>query len=104
MEVQLLLLVVNPQKDLRLNLFRELFDHQVEASSDIVGDDVSEKPSPKNKGTSSSSSKEEEITLADLGRKQAKGCAPADDAEEGMCGILRKSMYGTRDVAQNWER
>ena len=42
MEVQLFLLVVNPQKDLRLNLFREFFDHQVEASSDIVGDDVSD--------------------------------------------------------------
>ena len=28
---------------------------------------------------------------------------PMEDSEEGMCGILRKSMYGTRDAAQNWE-
>ena len=24
-------------------------------------------------------------------------------SEEGMCGRLEKSMYGTRDAAQNWE-
>ena len=29
---------------------------------------------------------------------------PAEEAEEGMCGELQKSMDGTRDVAQNWER
>ena len=28
---------------------------------------------------------------------------PEEDAEEGMCGRLNKSMYGTRDAAQNWE-
>ena len=28
---------------------------------------------------------------------------PPEDAEEGMCGRLLKSMYGTRDAAQNWE-
>ena len=29
---------------------------------------------------------------------------PAEDEEEGMCGQLSKSMYGTRDAAQNWEK
>ena len=28
---------------------------------------------------------------------------PAEDHEEGMCGKLYKSMYGTRDAAQNWQ-
>jgi len=28
---------------------------------------------------------------------------PEEDAEEGMCGWLVKSLYGTRDAAQNWE-
>ena len=28
---------------------------------------------------------------------------PTEDHEEGMCGKLYKSMYGTRDAAQNWE-
>ena len=28
---------------------------------------------------------------------------PQEDAQEGMCGMLKKSMYGTRDAAQNWE-
>ena len=28
---------------------------------------------------------------------------PNEDHEEGMCGILQKAMYGTRDAAQNWE-
>lgn len=28
---------------------------------------------------------------------------PEEDAEEGMCGKLMKSLYGTRDAAQNWE-
>ena len=28
---------------------------------------------------------------------------PEEDWEEGMCGKLDKSMYGTRDAAQNWE-
>jgi len=28
---------------------------------------------------------------------------PPEDYEEGMCGKLLKSMYGTRDAAQNWE-
>ena len=28
---------------------------------------------------------------------------PPEDAEEGMCGKLNKALYGTRDVAQNWE-
>ena len=25
------------------------------------------------------------------------------DYEEGMCGLLKMSLYGTRDAAQNWE-
>ena len=29
---------------------------------------------------------------------------PKEDEEEGMCGRLNMSMYGTRDAAQNWER
>ena len=29
---------------------------------------------------------------------------PEEDSEPGMCGKLRKSMYGTRDAAQNWVR
>ena len=28
---------------------------------------------------------------------------PDEDAEEGMCGRLNRSMYGTRDAAANWE-
>ena len=28
---------------------------------------------------------------------------PPEDDEPGMCGLLLKSMYGTRDAAQNWE-
>ena len=28
---------------------------------------------------------------------------PPDDEEQGMCGKLEKSMYGTRDATQNWE-
>ena len=28
---------------------------------------------------------------------------PEEDYEEGMCGKLIKSMYGTRDAAHNWE-
>ena len=28
---------------------------------------------------------------------------PEEEAEEGMCAKLLKSMYGTRDAAQNWE-
>jgi hypothetical protein len=28
---------------------------------------------------------------------------PEEDREEGMCGRLLKSMYGTRDAAFNWE-
>ena len=27
---------------------------------------------------------------------------PEEDSEEGMCGLLGKSLYGTRDAAQNW--
>ena len=27
---------------------------------------------------------------------------PMEDQEEGKCGKLRKSLYGTRDAAQNW--
>ncbi len=26
----------------------------------------------------------------------------SDGGEEGMCGLLRKAMYGTRDAAQKW--
>ena len=29
---------------------------------------------------------------------------PPEDHEEGKCGKLLKSLYGTRDAAQNWER
>ena len=28
---------------------------------------------------------------------------PPEDAKEGMCGRLLKSLYGTRDAARNWE-
>ena len=28
---------------------------------------------------------------------------PEEDAEPGMCGKLFKSLYGTRDAAENWE-
>jgi hypothetical protein len=28
----------------------------------------------------------------------------AEDAQEGMCGLLGKSMYGTRNAAANWEK
>ena len=28
---------------------------------------------------------------------------PEEDKEDGMCGILVKSMYGTRDADHNWE-
>ena len=28
---------------------------------------------------------------------------PPEDAEPGMCGLLQRSMYGTRGAAQNWE-
>ena len=28
---------------------------------------------------------------------------PLEDHEEGMCGMLVKAMYGTRDAPQNWE-
>ncbi len=28
---------------------------------------------------------------------------PDEEKEEGKCGKLMKSMYGTRDAAQNWE-
>ena len=28
---------------------------------------------------------------------------PEEDFEEGMCGNLLKSVYGTRDAVQNWE-
>ena len=27
---------------------------------------------------------------------------PGEDQEEGMCSLLNKSLYGTRDAAQNW--
>ena len=29
---------------------------------------------------------------------------PNEDQEEGICGELLKSMYGTRDAGQNWEK
>ena len=28
---------------------------------------------------------------------------PPEDYQEGVCGRLNKSLYGTRDAAQNWE-
>ena len=28
---------------------------------------------------------------------------PKEDIEDGKCGVLKKTMYGTRDAAQNWE-
>ena len=28
---------------------------------------------------------------------------PEEDHEEGMCGLLHKALYGTRDAPQNWE-
>ena len=39
---------------------------------------------------------------ADARRKVYVKLPPEDD-EPGMCGMLLKSMYGTRDAAQNWE-
>jgi hypothetical protein len=36
-------------------------------------------------------------------RRQVFVELPQEDAEEGMCGELGRSMYGTRDAAQNWE-
>ena len=38
-----------------------------------------------------------------LARRKVFVQLPEEDAEEGMCGRLNKSMYGTRDAAQNWE-
>ena len=35
-------------------------------------------------------------------RRRAFVNLPHEDKEEGMCGLL-KSVYGTRDAAQNWE-
>ena len=40
MELQLLFFVVNPQEDFRLDLFRELFDHQIESSPYSFCDDI----------------------------------------------------------------
>ena len=28
---------------------------------------------------------------------------PEEDEEEGMCALIKKSLYGTRDALQNWE-
>ena len=28
---------------------------------------------------------------------------PKEDFEDGKCGVLKKTMYGTRDAAQSWE-
>jgi hypothetical protein len=36
-------------------------------------------------------------------RRQVFVKLPPEDDEEGMCGELGKSMYGTRDASQNWE-
>ena len=33
----------------------------------------------------------------------AYGQLPEEDAEPGMCGMLNKYMYGTRDAARRWE-
>ena len=30
-------------------------------------------------------------------------CTPDEDATPGMCDMLNKAMYGTRDGASNWE-
>lgn len=37
-----------------------------------------------------------------LGERCLLNCPPEDE-EPGKCGMLLKSMYGTRDAAQNWE-
>ena len=37
-----------------------------------------------------------------LARRTVYVALPPEDSEPGMCGLLRKSMYGTRDAAQNW--
>ena len=29
---------------------------------------------------------------------------PAEDAEPGVCAMMKKSMYGTRDAAQDWRQ
>ncbi len=36
-------------------------------------------------------------------RREAYVELSAEDHEEGMCGLLKRAMYGTRDAAQNWE-
>ena len=38
-----------------------------------------------------------------LSRREVYIKLPDEDREEGKCGKLNKSMYGTRDAAQNWE-
>ena len=51
------------------------------------------------------------LEFIDVRRVYLQACArrevyvelPEEDQEEGMCGRLVKSMYGTRDAAQNWE-
>ena len=63
--------------------------------------------------TNSSESGEHVKKLAFFDVSRAYFCAPStrpvyikppdEDAEPGMCGKLRKSMYGTRDAAKNWE-
>ena len=35
--------------------------------------------------------------------RQVYVALPPGDEEEGMCGLLVKSLQGTRDAAQNWE-
>ena len=36
-------------------------------------------------------------------RREVYVTLPEEDSEPGMCGMLKKAMYGTRDAAQNWE-
>ena len=38
-----------------------------------------------------------------IARREVYVELPAEDAQEGMCGLLKKSMYGTSDAAQGLE-
>ena len=38
-----------------------------------------------------------------LARRQEYVKLPSEDHAEGMRGLLKRAMYGTRDAAQNWE-
>ena len=37
-------------------------------------------------------------------RRRAFVEVPPEDSKVGECGLLQSSLYGTRDVPQNWEK